>query len=207
MPQNWTIRGTPNSLRCFWQGMRHRLRWFIDTATLIPWRHDENPIIDLVDCSALPPPPDGTIELRRSPDSSSFKLIASLLPSDWESTAGRVTLPPPLPKQRTSSRSVTLHFTIRSAVTPCPGKGAVHYLHSVPVQPAGRNMGYRIQQPLTSVVVNNLPHETPYGTPLIWTATVEGTSAHSWHSPDGPFIADGFAVDLNGLVTITLTAA
>ncbi|EJU05951.1 hypothetical protein DACRYDRAFT_112776 [Dacryopinax primogenitus] len=171
---------------------------------------DTDDSLPFIDVARLSPPPNGVMELRFNSEQDDYCLAVSLADPDWTSTSGKSTLPASptrrTPWQQAPSSPLTVHFTLRAAVKTCPGSRPRYLLHTIPIQQESPFEGYTVQQPLTSLVLYNLPASTRIGTRLFWSASVNGEAVRAWHSPDGPFVADGFRADLNGLITISLIA-
>jgi len=157
-------------------------------------------------------PVDGNIELHQDTPvngSRRYKLLVALRPGDYASTGGQTVLSlhsrsasgtdPPL-------TALTLHYMLRPTITILPGRGAEYTLYCIPVSDP-RVPRYEVSGPLTRITVWNLAVERdPLGSPLEWVAVVNGTHPERWTYTDGMLNIEGFEADLNGMITITLTA-
>ncbi|EJU05950.1 hypothetical protein DACRYDRAFT_19308 [Dacryopinax primogenitus] len=102
--------------------------------------------------------------------------------------------------------SLTIHYMVRASITILPGHGAEYTLYCIPT-PDGEKPVYVVPGPLTRVTIWNLEEERdPAGVVLQWSVTVNGAPPERCMYANDTLNIEGFEADLNGMVTITLTA-
>ncbi|KZT51707.1 hypothetical protein CALCODRAFT_122565 [Calocera cornea HHB12733] len=159
-----------------------------------------------------PRPMDGNIELYENPLSSrtEYRLLVSLSPGSYASTSGKSVLS--LRTRRGSGGDVpltalALYYMLRPSITLLPGHGAEYTLHCIPLPESGIPR-YVVTGPLTRITVWNLAVERdPLGHALEWVVTVNGSRPKRWTYREATLNVEGFEADLNGMVTIVLTAS